>query len=871
MAGRVAGPLPVLAARRWQTLATHGVCIDARGRPWILRSDPKRSEIYCLDGNGEFAVLSRNGPAPEWVMADRAGRFWFATARGLYWRHPASGQVQHRPPGDESLRKHVRNLSGDPCFRGAMEHSTGRLYFADPAGVHVFDRGRWSYQAMKHPAPKNASALSGAAVCMVEGQDGRTVVWAQGDYFGGFWVHDGKTWTQFSSADDGRLRKLQAVIPLRGDWVLIGTRYEPAFLLDLRALWPLPTAEKMLAALTKLGDKAPNVRAEAEKAMLAMGPRARKKLSRLAGFIADQRVRIMAQGVIAKMPGWAPAPAPAAPDSRMRHVRFLYRSSTGETLIAHGVFERTLAVVRPDGTILSASRGIPKPVQDFSQQTSLGRTASAVPLRDGSVMVCTNPFTVWDGKAFRTALDRPFEPGGWRIHGQDAQGRIYLQRYWRKILVFDGRYEDRRPHLPHKCFPAARGTSRRSTALDSKGRLWTRLDPRKYPFLSCYSQGRWTHLGDPGPPSILYETVQRDGGKRTVRWEYKHGKWAQSQVPPGEWPAKHEETPVDRDLVYRPGQWYPRAGITPTPRGFSYRRDPGKRLPAMTNPLYLQPLKDGGMVAADSSGRAYFFNGREWSVYRNLPELVRARRAVLAKRIDNERGMALGLDATGRIWTGMKLQQAGGGFAVEAGQWAQVPEEYRRFTRDGRRCLTTRGLLDTTVYPPLALAKFRDGVSGSGIARAIFDSQGRQWFRALRSWRIEKDRLFRVPDDSPGYTAIFADSSGRVWFVGPREGFGRGELQLLCPGGRWLTVKAPGLWVGRILEQTKDTFWSLRGWRFSRLRITGEPGREKVTLDREYTGCVPGIVAWAAIDAEGALWVLSPDREGLIRYELPRP
>lgn len=869
MTGRVAGPAPVLAARRWQWLATRSVCIDARGRAWVLRSDAKRSEMYCLDGSGEIAVLTRHGLRPEWVMADRTGRFWFATARGLYWRDPASGQVHRRPPGDESLRKRVRNLSGDPCFRGAMEHSTGRLYFADPAGVHVFDKGRWSYQTMRRPAPKNLSGFSGIAVCMVEGQDGRTVVRASGDYFGGFWVHDGKTWTHFSSAHDDRLRGIQAVIPLRGDGVLIGTRRQRAFLLDLGALWPLPTAKKMLAALMKLGDEAPNVRAEAEKAVLAMGPRARTKLSRLAGFIADKRVRAIAQGVIATIA--APAPAPAAPDTRMRDVKFLYRSSTGDTLIAHGAFEPTLAVVRPDGTILSASRQVPKPGEGSSQHTSLGRTAGAIPLRSGSVMLRTDPFTVWDGKTFRTVLGKPFDPGGWGLRGQDAQGRIYLQRYSGEILVFDGRYRDTRPQLPYKCSPAARRTSNRSIALDSKGRLWVRLDPRKYPFLSCYSQGKWTHLPDPGPPSVVYETVQRDGGKQTIRWEYKDGKWARSQVPPGETQAGQEAAPVDRDVVYWWARWYRRAGMMPTVHGFTYNEDPSKRLPAMANPLFLLPLKDGGLVAADRSGRGYFFDGSQWSVYRSLPELVRARRAYLVKRIDNERGMALGLDATGRIWTGLTSLRTSGGFSAGADQWDVVPAEYRRFTRDGRRCLTPRGLLDTTVFPPVTLMKFKRGLTGSGLRRAIFDSQGRQWFWAGKSWRIEKDHLSKVPDDSPGYTPIFEDSSGRVWFVGPREGRGRGELQLLCPGGRWLTIKAPGLWVGQILEQTKDTFWSLRKRRISRLRIRGRPGREKVALDREYTGSVPEDFAWAAIDAEGALWVLSRGREGLVRYELPRP
>ena len=271
------------------------------------------------------------------------------------------------------------------------------------------------------------------------------------------------------------------------------------------------------------------------------------------------------------------------------------------------------------------------------------------------------------------------------------------------------------------------------------------------------------------------------------------------------------------------------------------------------------------------SGRAYFFNGREWSVYRRLPELVWAKRARLAELIDNERGTGLGLDATGRIWAGLGLRLGNWGFVAGPDEWTNVADECRRFTRDGRRCLTPRGLLDTTVFPPVTLVGFKRRLTGSGLRRAIFDSQRRRWFRAGGSWRIGKDQLFKVPEDSPGYTAVFADSSSRVWFLGPRAGGGTDELRLLCPGARWLTVKAQGLWVGRILEQTKDTFWSLRKRKFSRLRITGEPGREKVTLDREYSGCVPESFVWAAIDAAGALWVLTSGREGLIRYELPRP
>jgi hypothetical protein len=172
----------------------------------------------------------------------------------------------------------------------------------------------------------------------------------------------------------------------------------------------------------------------------------------------------------------------------------------------------------------------------------------------------------------------------------------------------------------------------------------------------------------------------------------------------------------------------------------------------------------------------------------------------------------------------------------------------------------------------------------------VFDGQGRAWFHGRDdSMRLEKDQFFHLPKDFPGFTAVLADSSGQVWFLPPGTGGGQDELRLLCPDGRWLTAKAPGQWVGTILEQSKDTFWSIRGRSFSRLRLTGEPGqageagstskpgqagerpRIRFTIDRQYTGCIPEGIAWAAIDADSALWVLSTGREGLSRYELPNP
>jgi hypothetical protein len=185
---------------------------DAAGRAWLLarRKDigfVKHKVVFeylvCPDLPGKtIEIPEKNIP----LGFDCKGRLWEITRYGLGWTEGATGEFAERQfaPGLEVDRPSAADpYRGEmvPGFARAMlEHSSGRLYFADSYGLHVLDGETWSYRAFE-PRPKRPQPRAGESppVKLVECPDGTVIYWGDG----GFWTHDGSAWRQCSGRTNG--------------------------------------------------------------------------------------------------------------------------------------------------------------------------------------------------------------------------------------------------------------------------------------------------------------------------------------------------------------------------------------------------------------------------------------------------------------------------------------------------------------------------------------------------------------------------------------------------------------------------------------------------------------------------------------------
>ena len=507
----------------------------------------------------------------------------------------------------------------------------------------------------------------------------------------------------------------------------------------------------------------------------------------------------------------------------------------------------SIFVIRTDGTVLEAPSEVPASPAHHVWVAKCPR------LSDGRVVLETQPFYTWDGEKYAPLFRKELYPHG-RCLGTDRHGRVYISTEGqaigfdsKRLAVYDPRYPDDRPTLKYECFPLRQRRFREYAAsMDSKGRVWARLRVSKYPFLSRYSNGRWTHFPD---PTVRKASLQVDAKDFAGRFTFYDDLWC---MRPGTEAVKTSSWPGWRQVL--------------------------KGVPGMSNPAQLQPLADGCMIASESrQERAFFFDGVTWAAYESLPKLIENQYTRLTKLVDNSAfwwragNNQIGLDSTGRIWVLWDENILPGWkrfYKVYDGkQWLGSPHGGMfLFDKSGKRCLLGSRLYDSTVRPPRELTALpseeRVGFTDDWARAVHFDRKGRFWqydrFDGPAHWfRSDGWREVRVWG-----RCILEDSAGRKWFNG-----GFASLTIIGRDGKLskryehdVRIKTP------IVQQGENVFWAAAGDGLMSLQVV----KGRIRVKKHYTALVPrGRVHWMAIDAEGSLWMSTSNGSGLYRIEIP--
>jgi len=420
-------PAPQLHKVRWQTFAeqVNYVVIDAKRRPWFLVKDGEleHPQYVCPEVPGAHLMLPGNYRT---IGVDIANRFWLATNDGLFYFDL------------NNLRRYDKEIKGlfseDPDTGWPMyhpgqlyfDHSSARVYCHDYTGMHVFDGKRWTF----HKWPAEILGSTGkvdhaqAGFQAVEGPGGIAIFWAAGDRLKGFWTHDGKLWRHYSSKSNSALRDITAVIPMSRGSVLVCVKSHNAFMLDLSsgASAAVPETKVIINHLMRLGHKDAKVRDEAKKVVREMVLADAKKVTEIAGFITDAKLRKQALAVIAdtRRGGGKRSDIPPGPKRPLRGARLIVRNSRGEALLTWTVAGRKkMGILHPNGKI------VPAP-QKMSTETRRRLDQVHVTATDGSIIIVTRRMWKWNGREF-TLLCSEWVTAKTELLGIDRFGRIFME------------------------------------------------------------------------------------------------------------------------------------------------------------------------------------------------------------------------------------------------------------------------------------------------------------------------------------------------------------------------------------------------------------------------------------------------------------
>ncbi len=218
---------PVLKKVRWQYLDKRykDVYIDGSGRAWFLiRTFPssrggKRPSMFltCPELPEDYIEMSGyNRP----IGFDSQDRFWEVGKYGLCCTNVRTGKFKQRkaaPGVDLSPWRNEDGTSRKLSFTPRMlEHSSGRLYFADSLGIHVLEGDRWNYELLMVPR-------KGWSAKLAEGPDGMVFAWFQ--HVQTVFAHDGKSWKEFHAKDHPELDQPETIVPEANGWVRVSRYY----------------------------------------------------------------------------------------------------------------------------------------------------------------------------------------------------------------------------------------------------------------------------------------------------------------------------------------------------------------------------------------------------------------------------------------------------------------------------------------------------------------------------------------------------------------------------------------------------------------------------------------------------------------------
>jgi sugar lactone lactonase YvrE len=294
---------------------------------------------------------------------------------------------------------------------------------------------------------------------------------------------------------------------------------------------------------------------------------------------------------------------------------------------------------------------------------------------------------------------------------------------------------------------------------------------------------------------------------------------------------------------------------------------------------YLQPLKDGALVAQEQpGGDVFFFGGKSWTAFRSFHALVEARHVVLRRLIDNRR---TGVDS----YAGLRVDARG---SIWCMQWDHIDaydgKAWQSFTAGTGRGLASRAILFCL---PLANGKvvLSDGgdavlahtgaseiaASALSIGRAgsapstpgglRIDSRGRAWLPRNQDSAvlISADRAQTI--DQTGFPRL-EDSAGRIWFVDP----GARQLVILSANGARAFIRDDALSEDSTIVQEKTTSWWLNTRSGLRHLATDTAGNIAEQGDYFEKGIPKGPCNGMWIDPDHNLWFSGSGRLYLIRF-----
>jgi hypothetical protein len=295
---------------------------------------------------------------------------------------------------------------------------------------------------------------------------------------------------------------------------------------------------------------------------------------------------------------------------------------------------------------------------------------------------------------------------------------------------------------------------------------------------------------------------------------------------------------------------------------------------------YIQPLRDGALIARQIDGRdALLFEGGQWTVFKDLRQLVEAKADLLAKQIDNALpGMGsfqyIRVDARGALWIADKDRLS----VWDDGHWAANPNGRIVWpifdclpVYGGRLMLVSdrqkqpfmvrieAGALKASPYP--AASNFPFNIYPNIRVLGV-DSGGRCYFPQ----RNEDVLLF----EGAGMQRLHAiglpcleDSAHRIWFADSM----RHVLTMLERDRIRVEFRDESISRESAVVEDKDhTYWTNTSGGLLHLKLRPE-GRIE-TFGPAYSRGIPAVrVRGMWIDAERNLWMWILDR--LYRIQLP--
>ncbi|MCI0463994.1 MAG: hypothetical protein L0Z62_44235 [Gemmataceae bacterium] len=832
---------------RWRTFPpdVRRVTVDLRGRPWF--EIEKRVPRAELRRQVEQAIKL---PAP-WVAGARIvllaskGRVWLRPdddVRVLLGYDPTAGTWLERrvvPVKDRAGYDEKRPDSSLVIFYGpAYESKSGRLYFPDRLGVHVFDASRWSYQHLYRLNLERDlyydSASGGVfdAPHYAEDDAGRVYVWTRWGRYGwtgtlGFFIHDGTAWTHrlldpVPEKGAPRPKQVQtlnhvgSVVPLTDRRALICPEIGSVFVASVGDRLKGAALDQIRKDIALLGDRSFAVREAAYRRLARLDPV--EALSLLQGEVAKHRD----EELLARLRRLIRDAELALRRPAIDGHQFLFTRVHGVDARGNAWlwFDRCVApngkeerggfrLISREGKVLKAPAATDGWYPDSMFADRLGRVYFAR-YPKGCVR--------FDGERAVPITDES-QTGLRYVLGEDRDGRIYLTDERRVFAFLDGAPEERAA-LPTTIYEVPNGTY--DVTVDSLGRVWAVVLPagREGPApLSVFAKGAWT-------PTPL------PGAKEGVRYL-----------------------------------------------------------------MFFMPLKEGSLVAQDGSNRrVFFYDSNAWHEYPSLRSLVEAEYRRLVRRIDNRRWgheyyVKLRVDGSGRIW----LAEWTEGAVYDGKRWLDLKGPLNAVSPDrnfevfdvliplpgGKGMLTSSRLTqkqyvvtvegDSVKASPFKLPGGR-GIEADTRTRPglWIDSGGRIWLphHGSACVRIDADGPRLLADT--GYPR-FEDSRGRVWLHNP---YAR-KLVVLGPQGQRgeLTDESLGE-SASLAEDAEGTLWVAAERGVLSVRVRAEGKGLVVERGKLYEQGTPrGVCMLMVVDREGALWFYGYGPQNncrLYRIELPR-